>query len=292
MTVVEQEKKDNLLKTKFVRLLVLLLVTSILVSSTSMKKTGQKPKWKLTWKDEFNYEGVPDSTKWNYDVGGEGWGNDELQYYTKQRKENVEVSKGYLFINALKEKFKGNNYTSSRLVTKGKKDFRYGKIEIRAKVPKGRGLWPAFWMLSSNEPRTWPDDGEIDILENVGYTPGEIMGAAHVRRNKTSNAIITSSNSATISDASDAFHIYRLIWTPERLEWYVDDKLFHFYDKADRPPLHWPFDGKLYLIFNLAVGGSWGGRNGIDDSIFPQTFLIDYVRVYEDRNLHSGSVEK
>jgi beta-glucanase (GH16 family) len=259
----------------------------MLVSFISLNKLKHKPKWKLTWKDEFNYEGLPDSTKWNYDTGGEGWGNDELQYYTKQRKQNVEVLKGNLSIKAIREKFEANNYTSTRLVTKGKKDFRYGKFEIRAKIPTGRGLWPACWMLSSKEPRIWPDDGEIDILENVGYTPGEITGAAHVRRNKTSNAIITSSNSTTIFDDSDAFHIYRLIWTPERLEWYVDDKLFHFYDKADRPPLHWPFNGKFYLIFNLAVGGSWGGKNGIDDSIFPQTFIIDYVRVYEDQNLSS-----
>lgn len=263
----------------------LLFVSNLLFSFSALNKTKHKPKWKLAWKDGFNYEGLPDSTKWSYDVGGEGWGNEELQYYTKQRKQNVAVSNGCLSITAIKEKYEGNNYTSARLVTKGKKDFKYGKIEIRAKIPKGRGLWPAFWMLSSNEPRIWPDDGEIDILENVGYTPGEITGAAHVRRNKTSNAIITSSNSTNIEGASDAFHVYKLIWTPERLEWYVDDKLFHFYDKADRPPLHWPFNGNFYLILNVAVGGSWGGKNGIDDTVFPQSFVIDYVRVYEDQNL-------
>lgn len=278
------KRKTYRLKTKLIADLML-LVTAVFASFIGLNEKNQKPKWKLIWQDEFNYDGLPDSTKWTYDIGGNGWGNDELQYYTKERNQNVEVSKGHLYIKAVKEKFEGNSYTSTRLITKGRKDFRYGKIELRAKIPKGRGLWPAFWMLSSNEPRVWPDDGEIDILENVGYTPGEITGAAHVKRDKTGTAIITSANSTKIVDAAEAFHTYKLQWTPQRLEWYVDDKLFHFYEKADRPPHHWPFNGRFYLLLNVAVGGSWGGKNGIDDTVFPQSFVIDYVRVYEDQNL-------
>jgi beta-glucanase (GH16 family) len=130
------------------------------VSFIGLEKNDLKPKWNLAWHDEFDYNTLPDSTKWNYDVGGDGWGNDELQYYTKQRKENAEVVNGHLFVRAIKEKYEGNEYTSARLVTRGKMDFRYGKIEIRARLPKGRGVWPPFWMLSSKEPRVWPDDGE------------------------------------------------------------------------------------------------------------------------------------
>ncbi|MDQ6813583.1 MAG: glycoside hydrolase family 16 protein [Bacteroidota bacterium] len=249
-------------------------------SFTTFHKKAVKPKWKLVWQDEFNYEGLPDSNRWSYDVGGEGWGNDELQYYTHQRKQNAEVSGGCLHINAVKEKYQGNQYTSTRLVTRGKKDFGFGKIEIKAKLPKGRGVWPAVWMLSSKTPRTWPDDGEIDIMENVGYAPGEITGAAHVKKNSTGNSILSSVNNTIVPDASDEFHIYTLTWTPEKLEWFVDNKLFHSYEKGDKPVWQWPFDGKFYLLINIAVGGSWGGKKGIDEAIFPQTLKVDYVRVY------------
>jgi beta-glucanase (GH16 family) len=135
-------------------------------------------------------------------------------------------------------------------------------------------------MLSSKIPRVWPDDGEIDIMEHVGYEPGEITGAAHVKRNTSGTAIITSAESTRVSDVSDAFHNYSFIWSPEKLEWYVDDKLFHTYEKADRPPHHWPFDEKFYLLINIAVGGSWGGKKGVDDTIFPQKMEVDYVRYY------------
>ena len=275
--------KRKIISSKTILVTGIILIVTITVSSfIGPKKKDQKPKWKLAWHDEFNYEGLPDSTKWSYEVGGEGWGNDELEYYTRQRKQNAKVSKGFLYIQAIKEKFEGNNYTSARLVTKGKKDFRYGKIKVKAKLPKGRGVWPAVWMLSSKVPRTWPDDGEIDIMENVGYTPGVITAAAHVKKDKSGNAILSSTNEITVASASEKFHVYTLTWTPQRLEWLVVNKLFHSLDKGNKPVWQWPFDGKFYLLINIAVGGSWGGRQGIDDSIFPQSMVVDWVRYYSN----------
>jgi beta-glucanase (GH16 family) len=263
-------------------LLAVLLVLS--GSCTVFSQNKDKPKWTLSWREEFNYNGLPDTTIWSYDVGGTGWGNDELQYYTQQRKQNAHVSNGHLYIQAIKENYKGKAYTSARLVTKGKKDFRYGKIEVRARPPKGRGIWPAIWMLSSKVPRTWPDDGEIDIMEYVGYARGEITGAAHVKKNETGNDILSSVNEIMIDNVEEKFYIYTLTWTPTRLEWWVDNKMFHFYEKGTRPGWQWPFDVKFHIILNIAVGGSWGGRRGIDDSIFPQTFAIDYIRAYNRIN--------
>lgn len=259
-------------------------ISSVFVLSLSCTTTmnAQKNKgWKLFWQDEFNYTGLPDPLKWGYDVGGTGWGNEELQYYTNRRKENARVENGSLIIEARKEKLNDNNYTSARLVTKGKADFLYGKFEMRAKLPKGRGTWPAFWMLSSKEPRVWPDDGEIDITEHVGYKQGEITGALHVKRNTTGTDIISKTATIQVPDAADEFHVYSLVWAPEKLEWYVDNRLFHSYEKADRPSHHWPFNKQFYILLNIAIGGSWGGREGVDDSIFPQKMEVDYIRVYK-----------
>jgi beta-glucanase (GH16 family) len=244
----------------------------------------QNTGWKLQWQDEFNYADVPDSNKWSYDVGGDGWWNKELQYYTNKRKENARVENGQLIIEARKEDFEENKYTSARLVTKGKADFKYGKIELRAKLPKGRGIWPAFWLLSSQDPRIWPDDGEIDIMEHVGYKQGEITGATHVKKNANGTDILSKASTIMIPDAAENFHTYTLIWSPEKLEWYVDHKLFHHFDKDNRPSYQWPFDKEFYILLNIAIGGTWGGKEGIDDTIFPQKIHLDYVRVYKKVN--------
>jgi len=266
------------------KVILQLLIFTVCVTTPFSIITAQKIKgWKLQWHDEFNYAGLPDSLKWGYDVGGKGWGNNELEFYTNKRKENARVEQGNLVIEARKEEYEGKDYTSARLITKGKGEFLYGRIEMKAKLPKGRGTWPAFWMLSAKEPRVWPDDGEIDIMEHVGYKQGEVTGACHVKRNPTGNDIISKVNTIEVTDASEAFHIYSLVWTPEKLEWYVDDKLFHSYDKADRPSHHWPFHDKFYILLNIAIGGSWGGRQGVDDSIFPQKYFIDYIRVYSKK---------
>lgn len=234
---------------------------------------------KLVWSDEFNYKGLPDSTKWNYDVGGHGFGNNEAQFYTKKRLENARVENGNLIIEAKKENWEGKNYTSARLVTKGKQDWKYGRIEVKAKLPKGRGNWPAIWMLSTNM-KKWPQDGELDIMEHVGYNQGFIHASVHTKKY---NHIIGTQKTDTlvVKNASEKFHIYTADWSPEKIDVYVDHQKYFTYVNTEKTYEAWPFNQKLYLILNLAIGGNWGGQKGIDNSIFPQKFYIDYVKIYQ-----------
>lgn len=234
-----------------------------------------------TWADEFDYQGLPDSTKWSYDIGAEnnGWGNNELQYYTAAAK-NVFVDKGVLKITALLEEKEGFKYTSTRLISKGKGDFRYGRFEARAKVPYGVGTWPAIWMLPTEwKYGDWPNSGEIDILEHVGYDQDVVHISVHT---KDYHHSIGTQKTATkkISKASDEFHLYRIDWTPDYIKGFVDDvEIFHF-NNEQRDFKAWPFDQKFYWLVNLAVGGFWGGHKGVDDSVFPATMEVDYIRVY------------
>ena len=242
--------------------------------------------WELVWSDEFEKPGLPDSEKWGYAVGGSGWGNNELQYYTDARIENAKVEDGVLKITAIKEPYEGMDYTSTRLVTRNKKEFLYGKLEIRAKLPKGIGTWPAIWMMPTNWPEeisAWPDCGEIDIMEHVGYDPGVIHASAH---SKDYYWKIGTQKTGTISidDATEAFHSYILEWTPEVMRAYVDDKMYFEYYNEGLGYDKWPYDKPYYLILNIAVGGAWGGVQGVDDSIFPQTMEIDFVRYYSGIN--------
>jgi len=241
-----------------------------------------KPTYKLVWADEFDYLGNPDETKWNYDIGGHGWGNRELQYYTN---ENAMVSDGYLAIKARKEKCKNCDYTSARLVSKSKGDFLYGRIEVKAKLPVGRGTWPAIWMLPTERLYGgWPCSGEIDIMEHVGYDPGFIHASVHT---ETYNHMIGTqfSNKVLCSDVTDAFHVYSIEWLPDVIKWYLDDQLYFTYKPSVFTELtsqkEWPFDKHFYIILNLAVGGNWGAVKGVDETVFPQELLVDYVRVYQ-----------
>ena len=266
-----------------IKLIFTNLLLLVVYSCTPQKTASVKQnKWRQVWSDEFVNDGLPDTSVWAYDADVKN-ANYELQYYTLSRLQNVQVSNGLLTLTARKENYKESKYTSARLVTRGKKNILYGKIEVRAQLPKGRGTWPAIWMLSSKIPRVWPDDGEIDIMEHVGYDEGVITGAVHVKRHTTGIDIISNTQTAIVTDATEAFHVYGLIWTPERLEWQIDGKTFYFYDKADRPAHHWPFNEPFYLILNIAVGGTWGGKKGIDDSIFPQSMKVDYVRVFRKK---------
>lgn len=236
-----------------------------------------------TWADEFNYTGLPDHTKWSYDVGSKynGWGNNELQFYTDANPENVFVKNGRLHITARKKVHGDFNYTSTRMISKGKGDFLYGRFEARARVPKGRGTWPAIWMLPSESTYGgWPHSGEIDILEHVGYDPDVVHISVHTQAYH--HSIQTQKTAFTkIEAATEEFHLYRIDWTPEYIKGFIDDKeLFHF-DNEDKTYKEWPFDQKFHWIINLAVGGFWGGAEGVDDSIFPATFEVDYVRVYD-----------
>lgn len=251
-----------------------------LICCSTADKSKETSTWKLVWSDEFGYSGLPDSTKWNYDVGGHGWGNNELQFYTKNRLENARVEKGFLIIEARKEPWEGKNYTSARLVTKGKGDWQYGKIEVRAKLPKGVGTWPAIWMLGSTTPLKWPDDGEIDIMEHVGFNPGYIHGSIHCKK---FNHIIGTQKTDTIKveDFSERFHVYGVEWNKDSVKVSIDDKPFFTAGNDHTGYDAWPFDNKMYLLLNIAVGGNWGGQKGVDENIWPQKMEIDYVRVYQ-----------
>jgi beta-glucanase (GH16 family) len=242
--------------------------------------TMQRPEWQQVWGDEFNYTGLPDSGNWIYDTGhNEGWGNNELQYYTYKKPENARVENGNLVIEARKERTDSFNYTSARLLTRGKSSWQYGKIEVRAKIPKGRGSWPAIWTLADSM-KVWPDDGEIDIMEHVGFNQGYIHGSIHCK--KYYHSIGTQkTDTVFIPDCSSAFHVYSLEWDKEIIKVAVDGKVFFSFANEKKGYEYWPFDNKMFLILNIAVGGNWGGQKGIDDTIFPIQMQVDYVRVYQ-----------
>ncbi len=254
---------------------IMLMLLCACTTQASTMKTGQK----LVWSDEFNYKGLPDPAKWNYEVGGGGYGNHEAQFYTENRAENARVEGGNLIIEARKENWGKNKYTSARLLTRGKHSWKYGTFEIRAKLPKGRGTWPAIWMMSEKM-KNWPDDGELDIMEHVGNHQGFIHATAHTKKY---NHVINTQKTDTIEvkDASAKFHVYKMIWTPEKIEMYVDATKYYTYKNAEKTYDAWPFDQPFFLLLNLAVGGDWGGKEGIDDAVFPQKFYVDYVRVYQ-----------
>lgn len=235
---------------------------------------------KLVWSDEFDYEGRPDLQKWGYDIGGNGWGNNELQYYTNSTN-NAFVEDGYLTIKAIKESFQGSSYTSARLVTKNKGDWKYGKFEIRAKLPKGRGTWPAIWMLPTDwKYGGWPESGEIDIMEHVGYDENVVHGTVHTEAYNHSKGT-QKGGSKVVSNATSDFHIYGIEWREDRIDFFIDRvKYFTFYKESDNYQ-QWPFNESFHLILNIAIGGNWGGANGVDNSIFPTEMVVDYVRVYE-----------
>lgn len=238
--------------------------------------------YQLVWSDEFNTDGMPDTTKWSYDVGGNGWGNNELEYYTNARTENARISGGNLVIEARKESFGGRNYTSARLVTRNKAKWTYGKFEIRAKLPKGKGTWPAIWTLANTNPLNWPDDGELDIMEEVGYDANMIYGTAHNKLYNGANGKQKGGN-VLIKDAQDSFHVYSMEWTDTQVTWYVDGNFYFTYNNPNAGNDSWPYNKDFYLLLNLAIGGNWGGAQGVDDSIFPQSLLVDYVRVYQKK---------
>ncbi|MDB5232701.1 MAG: glycoside hydrolase family 16 [Chitinophagaceae bacterium] len=250
-------------------------VTPVTPAPPTTPKTYQ-----LVWSDEFNTDGAPDPTHWGYDVGGNGWGNNELEYYTNARPENARVLGGSLIIEARKESFSGRNYTSARLLTKDKAQWAYGKFEIKAKIPKGRGTWPAIWLLAANTPLTWPDDGELDIMEEVGYDPNKIYGTAHNKLYNGANGLQKGGN-MFVPDAQDSFHVYSIEWTTNKVTWSIDNVEYFTYGDPGLGFNGWPYSRDFFLILNVAVGGNWGGIQGVDDTVFPQKMMIDYVRVYQ-----------
>jgi len=234
--------------------------------------------YKLVWSDEFDSTGV-NMNCWRFETGAHGWGNNELENYTTQ---NTVVTGGMLQIITRREGEgqRVGDYTSARLSTKGKKEFLYGRIEMRAKLPTGRGIWPAFWMLGSDIKEVgWPACGEIDIMENVGFNPAAVHGSIHT---PSSHGATVNTSIIDVPDCFSEFHVYGITWTPEKIEFYIDNPAnpYYTYSPAVKNAATWPFDKPCYIILNTAVGGNWGGQKGVDDTIFPQTYYIDYVRVY------------
>ena len=232
--------------------------------------------WRLVWRDEFNGSGRPDPTKWGYEKGFVR--NDEKQFYTDDRRENARVENGRLLIEARKDGFGGHPISSASLTTQGKASWTYGRIETRAKIPTGKGTWPAIWMLGDGG--RWPQDGEIDILENVGFDPNKAVFTVHsTKLDGTGHE--GWGESVAIPNLPAAYHVYSLEWSPSAMVWSVDGKVDHTYTKADPHGVAWVFDKPQYLLLNLAIGGAWGGQQGVDDSIFPARYEVDYVRVYQ-----------
>jgi beta-glucanase (GH16 family) len=231
----------------------------------------------ILWSDEFSIDGTVDFNKWGYDVGGNGWGNNELEYYTSGL--NDSVKNGALYIIARKENYLGRIYTSARIVSKNKGDWTYGRFEIKAKLPKGRGTWPAIWMLpTDNIYGIWPRSGEIDIMEHVGFDLNNVHFTLHANAFYGANG---KGGSKILTDATDAFHRYRLDWAPYGIRGFIDDDMIFEYLNPGLAFDTWPYDKKFHLLMNVAIGGSWGGAQGVDDSIFPVMLQIDYARVYK-----------
>lgn len=236
---------------------------------------AQQTKRKLVWEENFSGNTL-NKESWNIEIGDGcpncGWGNNERQLYTDK---NHKLLNGKLVITANKE---GNIYTSTRITTKNKKEFQYGRFEARAKLPVGHGIWPAFWMLGSNISEVgWPKSGEIDILEYIGREPHMVFTTLHTQ-DSHGNSINT--KKTKISDIEKGFHVYALDWSKDKMDFFVDDLLVYTFNPAIKDGNTWPFDQPFYFLINLAIGGNFGGLK-VDDTIFPQKFYIDYVKVYQ-----------
>jgi beta-glucanase (GH16 family) len=247
--------------------------------------------WQLVWSDEFETDTL-DTNKWSYQIGTgaeyglNSWGNNELQYYT-DREENVFVKDGKLHIVARQEQFVNRNYTSARIRSINQGDWTYGKFEIRAKTPKGRGLWPAIWMMPTESVYGgWPRSGEIDIMELVGHLPHRVHGTVHYGPPWPNNLERGGVYTLSEGDFSDDFHIFSIIWEPRRIRWFVDGQFFFLVTPNNLAPHPWPFDQDFHFLLNVAVGGTWPG-NPDSTTEFPQEMVIDYVRVYQDQELVS-----
>jgi beta-glucanase (GH16 family) len=248
--------------------------------TAAISETGGLPSgYSLAWSDEFDADGLPDPGRWTYDPPLAGASNHELQYYTAGRLENSRVEGGNLIIEARKEDMGNQHYSSARLVTRGKASWTHAFVEVRARLPCGIGTWPAIWMLAATPVLHWPADGEIDIMEHVGFEPGVIHGTVHT---SDYNSRLHNERTATtpMADACTDFHRYQLTWTPMRVAIGMDDHNYFQYSNDGSGKAEWPFDGPQYLVLNVAIGGDWGGQQGLDDTIFPARMEIDYVRVY------------
>jgi beta-glucanase (GH16 family) len=257
--------------------------TRVPIASTGYDAPTSYASYTLVWADEFN-NGTLDNTAWTNQNGDGcpdncGWGNNEQEYYT-DRPDNIFFQDGNLVIEAKKESMGGKPYTSSKILTRGKKSFKFGRIDIRAQLPKGKGIWPAFWLLPQNNVfGGWPSSGEIDIMEMIGHLPANTYGTVHYGPGPGS---IHLGGSYTLPSGifNDKFHVFSLEWKQDQVKWYVDGALYYTVNKADIGNNNWPFNEEFFLIFNMAVGGNWPG-NPDATTDFPQWLVVDYVRWYQ-----------
>jgi beta-glucanase (GH16 family) len=270
-------------------------VTTFLALGLSLVATAQEPaspakdaKWKLVWSDEFNGPtgSAVDPSKWVFDLGGKGWGNQELESYTN-RPQNAHIQDGNLVIQAQQENYAGadgvsRKYTSARLKTAGRFSQTYGRFEARIKIPFGQGLWPAFWMLGDDlEKIGWPASGEIDIMENIGKEPSTVHGTIHGPGYRGDDGIGAPFTLPGNRRFADDFHVYAVEWEPNTIRFYVDDELYETCTPSSLPAgRKWVYNHPFFLLLNVAVGGDWPG-NPDATTVFPQTMLVDYVRVYQ-----------
>ena len=241
--------------------------------------------WNIVWQDEFDKDSL-DLTKWSREIGGHGWGNNELQFYTDSDS-NSYVENGNLILKAqVVPQGIGSSkglryYSSARLRTYGKGDWKYGRIEVKAKVASGQGIWPAIWMLPTDWLfGGWPSSGEIDIMEHVGYDLGVVHGSVHTEA--YNHKINTQRSSAKkIANVDTEFHVYSIIWNKDKISFFIDDVQYFIFENDQQSNYKtWPFDQRFHLLINIAVGGDWPG-NPDNSTNFPRTMLVDYVRVYE-----------
>jgi len=252
-----------------------------LICLAGLVSPGFAQGWTLVWSDEFTQPdgSSPDPSKWTLETGGGGWGNHELQYYTA-RTNNARIEDGQLVIEARQESYHGSNYTSARLKTQNKAAWTCGRMEARIKIPRGQGLWPAFWMLGTNISSVgWPKCGEIDIMENIGSEPSTVHGTIHGPGYSGSQAISGRHRLAAGVACADDFHVYAIEWETNRIRWYMDDQPYFTVTPADLGDKRWVYTQPQFLLLNVAVGGHWP-RSPDRSTIFPQRMLVDYVRVY------------
>lgn len=253
------------------------VLSAVLLMQSSNVPAG----YKLVFQDEFDYKGLPLEKNWTYEEGYKR--NNEKQYYAQARLENSRVNEGKLTIEARQDGYRNHEVTSASITTQNKFEFAYGYVEVRAKYPTGKGTWPAIWMLGANIQKVgWPLCGEIDLLENVGFDPEKVHFNVHTKAYHHSIGT-NKGTSIDVPKGYEGFHTYGMHWTKDKLVWYFDGKQVFEYKKESTDLEKWPFDDPQYLILNLAIGGSWGGMQGIDPKIYPSQFQVDYVRVYQQK---------
>lgn len=241
---------------------------------------AQAADWKLDWAEEFDAPGLPNPAKWKYETGMIR--NQEAQYYTSARQENARVENGTLVIESRKERFSNANYTSASIHTNGLASWTFGRIEVRAKLPTGRGMWPAIWTMGTDHSNGgWPNNGEIDIMENVGFDPDRIFANVHTGAYNHVKQT-AKGGSMVVRNPGAEFHVYAVEWFKDRIDFYVDTTKYYTFRNEGTGWAAWPYTKPQYLILNAAIGGGWGGQQGIDDAIFPQKYFVDYVRVYSE----------